>query len=139
MAPPTIRTKSAAMAIAALAVMCAMAAPGQAQAESRAASANVQRARQHFLAGKRAFETKSFARALQEFQQGYALEPRPGFLLNMGHAARRMGQLREARDFYTRFLATKPPAAEQRAAAQLVADIERELPRDPAPRAAVAP
>jgi len=108
-------------------------------AAPRGASANVQRAREHFLAGKRAFEHKSYAKALQEFEEGYALEPRPGFLLNMGHASRRMGKLREARSFYTRFLATHPRGEEERAASQMIAEIDRELPRDRPTRAAVAP
>ena len=68
-----------------------------------------QRARRHFLAGKRAFEAKRYAVALKEFEAGYAIDPRPGFLLNMGHAARRMGELRRARDYYLKFLESDPP------------------------------
>src|SRR4051794_36655372 len=67
-------------------------------------SASTQRARRHVLAGKRAFEARRYAVALKEFDAGYAIDPRPGFLLNMGHASRRMGQLRRARDYYLRFL-----------------------------------
>ncbi len=73
-------------------------------------SATTQRARRHFLAGKRAFEAKRYAAALKEFEAGYAIDPRPGFLLNMGHASRRMGDLRRARDYYLKFLESDPPA-----------------------------
>jgi hypothetical protein len=53
-----------------------------------------------------------------------------------------MGQQREAREFYVRFLATRPPPAEQRAASQMVADIDRELSPTgaaPVPAAAAQP
>ena len=135
MAPATVRGRLGVLAIALL----AMSEPRLGQAASPSASANIQRARQHFLAGKHAFETESYGKALREFQAGYALEPRPGFLLNMGHAARRMGQLREARDYYQKFLATRPspPADEQRAASKGIAEIDRELP-SPSPGRAVA-
>src|SRR5438309_1325138 len=77
-------------------------------------SATTQRARRHFLAGKRAFEAKRYEAALKEFEAGYAVDPRPGFLLNMGHASRRMGDLRRARDYYLKFLESNPPAPERR-------------------------
>jgi hypothetical protein len=101
------------------------------RAESAAdVTANVERARRHFLAGKQAFEAKNYAAAFHEFETGYAIEPRAGFLLNMGHALRRLGDQRRALDLYTRFLATDPPQAERRVAAKLVADLQREQPAD---------
>jgi hypothetical protein len=141
MAPSTIRKRLRLVAIALVAVVVVVVAQvGRVSAAGGGETANVQRARLHFLAGKRAFEDAHYPKALREFQDGYALEPRPGFLLNMGHTARRMGQQREAREFYVRFLATSPPAAEQRIASQLVAEIDRELSHGaPAPAAAVVP
>jgi len=96
-------------------------------------SSNVttQRARRHFLAGKRAFEAKRYAAALKEFEAGYAIDPRPGFLLNMGHASRRMGELRRAREFYLKFLESDPPASERRSTIALVVDIDRQLAEAP--------
>ena len=90
-------------------------------------SAVTQRARRHFLQGKRAFEAKRYSVALKEFEAGYAIVPRPGFLLNMGHAARRMGELKRARDYYLKFLESDPPAPERRATIALVVQIDRQL------------
>ncbi len=110
-------------------------------ASHNSSSATTQRARRHFLAGKRAFEAKRYAIALKEFEAGYAIDPRPGFLLNMGHAARRMGDLRRARDHYLKFLESDPPSAERRATIALVMEIDRQLAAAPAAgsHAAVAP
>ena len=101
--------------------------PRPVAAAPRASAASVQRARRHFLSGKRAFEAKRYATALKEFSAGYAIEPRPGFLLNMGHAARRMGELRRARELYLKFIAADPTADERRATLDLIAEIDREL------------
>jgi Tfp pilus assembly protein PilF len=95
-------------------------------------NANTQRARRHFLAGKRAFEAKRYSVALKEFETGYAIDPRPGFLLNMGHAARRMGELRRARDYYLKFLESDPPAPERRSTIALVVELDRQLAAAPA-------
>ena len=140
MASAAIRSGTGALAVALLVSLVATLEPRLGRAAPSGRSATVQRARQHFLAGKHAFENQSYARALREFQAGYALEPRPGFLLNMGHAARRMGQLRDARDYYQKFLASRPSPApgEQRAATKLIAEIERELPPEPPARAPAA-
>lgn len=94
-------------------------------AGSHGEAPKVQRARQHFLAGKHAFETKNYPRALAEFEAGYALEPRPGFLLNMGHAVRKMGEVRKAIELYQQFLATGPADAERSAAEALIAQLEK--------------
>ena len=96
-------------------------------APRNSSSASTQRARRHFLQGKRAFEAGRYSVALKEFEVGYAIVPRPGFLLNMGHAARRMGDLRRARDYYLRYLESGPPALERRSTIALVVDIDRQL------------
>ena len=105
--------------------MCAGAA--RAQTEDRAAV--LRRARQHFLEGRKAFEGKRYPAALEEFQAGYDLEPRPAFLLDMAHAARKMGDLKRARELYQRFLASDPPGppADRRVAEQMTRDIDRKL------------
>jgi len=106
----------------------AVVAPQRVDAASRnSSSASTQRARRHFLQGKRAFEAKRYSVALKEFEVGYAIVPRPGFLLNMGHAARRMGDLRRARDYYLKFLESDPPAPERRSTIALVLEIDRQL------------
>jgi hypothetical protein len=124
-----------------LVVLPLMVGSSAARAEAPAAGPHVREARQHFLDGKQAFERKDYAEALTQFEAGYALEPRAGFLLNMGHAARKMGQLRRARTYYKQFLLTEPAGDERRAAEKLVADIDREVTADPSlspPRATPA-
>ena len=135
----TIKTGCLILAIAIGGIATLSPVPAAAGAARAGASANVQRARRHFLDGKRAFERKSYAAALREFEAGYAIEPRPGFLLNMGHAARRMGDLGRAHELYVKFLATAPPPGERRAAATAVAEIERELPAEPPVSVAAPP
>ena len=96
-------------------------------AAHNSSSVTTQRARRHFLAGKRAFEAKRYSIALKEFEAGYAIYPRPGFLLNMGHAARRMGELKRARGYYLKFLESDPPAPARRTTIALVLEIDRQL------------
>jgi tetratricopeptide (TPR) repeat protein len=108
--------------------LAALAAPQRVDAAARnSSSASTQRARRHFLQGKRAFEARRYSVALKEFEVGYAIVPRPGFLLNMGHAARRMGDLRRARDYYLKYLESDPPPVERRSTIALVIDIDRQL------------
>ena len=112
---------------------------GAARAEAPDREASLRQARQHFINGKKAFEAKRYPAALAEFQAGYDLEPRRGFLLDMGHAARKMGDLPRARELYQRFLQTDPPDAERRMAQQFAREIDRKLaqtapaPAKPAP------
>jgi len=103
--------------------------PGVARAADAADSRDtiVKKARQHFQDGKKAFEARDYAGALKVFQAGYEIEPRPGFLLNMGHAARTMGDLQKARGYYQQFLQTSPSAEERAIAEQSVAEIDRKL------------
>jgi hypothetical protein len=107
---------------------------GAAHADPPDREANLRRARQHFYEGKKAFEEKRYPAALEEFQAGYDLEPRPGFLLDMAHCARKMGDLPRARELYERFLETDPPEADRHVARQFVAEIDRKLEQNEAPR-----
>ena len=112
---------------------------GAARADAQDREASLRQARQHFINGKKAFDEKRYPAALTEFQAGYELEPRRGFLLDMGHAARKMGDLPRARELYQRFLQTDPPDPERRVAQQFAREIDRKLaqtgsrPAKPAP------
>jgi tetratricopeptide (TPR) repeat protein len=68
----------------------------------------VKRAREHHKRGVAAFEAGRYEEALREWEAGYKLSPRPLFLLNMGHAERRRGELGNARSLYKRYLLTEP-------------------------------
>jgi hypothetical protein len=78
---------------------------GRAQA---ADSEAVSKAREHYKNGEKAFKAGRFDEALREWEAGYQLSNRPLFLLNMGHAERRRGQLGNARTLYKRFLLMEP-------------------------------
>jgi tetratricopeptide (TPR) repeat protein len=68
----------------------------------------VARARELYKSGEKAFKEGRYAEALRDWDTGYQLSNRPLFLLNMGHAERRRGQLANARTLYKRFLLMEP-------------------------------
>ena len=72
-------------------------------------------ARRHFTRGKQLYDERKYREAAAEFEAGYAVAPRAGFLLNIGHSYRRAGDLRKARRYYELFLekdATSPQRGE---------------------------
>ena len=84
---------------------------GIAQAAEPAASSPEDReqvARRHFAEGDAAFKAGRYEAAMSEFEAGYATSPRPGFLLNMAHTARKLGDLRKARTLYKKYLLMDP-------------------------------
>jgi len=76
-------------------------------------TAAVRLARKHYKSGEEAFKAGDFERARHEFEAGYALVPRPGFLLNMAHSERRLGHLRSARSLYEKYLLADPEAKQR--------------------------
>jgi tetratricopeptide (TPR) repeat protein len=105
-----------------------------------------ERARAHYEAGRVQYNLGHYAQAVREFAAGYELVPRPQFLVNLGQAYRRLGQLERAREMYQRFLAEAPDDDRARPQVQqLVAEVEREIAREiartgqPAPAAAARP
>jgi len=75
---------------------------------AQAEPADLKKARAHYRLGKEAYAADRFDEAYREFEAGYRLSNRPAFLLNMGHARRRRGDLPEARALYQRFLFLQP-------------------------------
>ena len=67
-----------------------------------------QQARRLYAEGEAAFKAGQYANALKAFEAGYAASPRPGFLLNMAHTERKLGELRKARALYKKFLLVDP-------------------------------
>jgi hypothetical protein len=64
----------------------------QARGNDRPADAKAEAAaREHVRKAAEAFQAGRYDEALVEFEAGYAAVPRPAFLLNMGHAARKSG------------------------------------------------
>jgi hypothetical protein len=70
-------------------------------------------ARQHYRSGEDAFKAGNYPQALKEFEAGFALVNRPGFLLNMAHAYRRMNELKRARAFYKSYLLASPDSEDR--------------------------
>jgi len=103
---------------------------GSALAAQRASGGEgpeVAKARQHFKAGERAFNAGDFAKALAEFEAGYQLVPRPGFLLNMAHSERRLGHAVRARELYQRYLDADPGSPQRDEILGFIAEIDRAL------------
>ena len=68
----------------------------------------------HYQVGKRLFEQKRYAQALDEFRQALSLAPRPEVLYSMAQTQRLLGDCASAIDTYRAFLASRPgePLAE---------------------------
>jgi tetratricopeptide (TPR) repeat protein len=137
---PSVRSAPAPLAaclrvlLAALSVSGAIVLP----APCRAAEADdVQRAREHHKAGDQAFKEGRYQDAYKEWEAGYNLSPRPLFLLNMAHAERRRGELKNARTLYRRFLLMEPQSRLRGEVESVLAEIDAALAE--APETAPAP
>jgi hypothetical protein len=97
------------------------------------------RARLHFEVGRGQYNLGNYTEAIREFTAGYALEPKPGFLLNLAQAHRRLGHFAEARDLCVQYLArasTEDPARAQ--IEGLIHELDGEIASHPAPPIAAA-
>jgi tetratricopeptide (TPR) repeat protein len=111
--------------LALVVLLCALGARGAAAAgEDDGESPAVKQAREHYRLGEAAFRVGDFERARSEFESGYALVPRPGFLLNMAHSERRLGRLRNARALYKRYLLADPESKQRDEVLGLIAKLD---------------
>ncbi|HZS40250.1 MAG TPA: tetratricopeptide repeat protein [Polyangia bacterium] len=95
----------------------------------------VDEARAHFREGQRAYSEGRFADALREFEAGYALSPRPEFLLNFAQTERKLGRVDEAIDQCQRFLAAAPDSPLAPEARRLLQTLREERALAPPPAA----
>lgn len=86
-------------------------------------------ARAHFRAGQAAYARGEWRVALDEFRVGYALSPRPEFLLNFAQSYRKLGEYERAIVECERFVATAPPEPLATQARQLLAQLREEQAR----------
>ena len=107
---------------------------------------DVQRAREHHKAGDQAFKDGRYLDAYKEWEAGYALSPRPLFLVNMAHAERRRGELKNARTLYRKYLLMEPQSKLRTEVESVLAEIDAALaevpeaaPTSPSEPAAVTP
>lgn len=75
------------------------------------------RAEAHYKAG-------AFAEALAEYQAGYDRSPLPGFLINIAQCQRRLGDLRQARVTYRKFIMVAPDSQFVPNVKKLIAELD---------------
>jgi tetratricopeptide (TPR) repeat protein len=85
---------------------------------------NTKAARQHYWKGDQAFKAGNYPEALKEFEAGFALANRPGFLLNMAHTHRRMNELKKARALYKSYLLADPESADRDEVQSVIKEID---------------
>jgi hypothetical protein len=105
---------SLACRVASLFVVLVVLIAGLGDRPARAAEEPEAQARRHFARGKQLYDERKYREAAEEFEAGYAVAAKPGFLLNIGHSYRRAGELRKAKRYYEMFL-DKDPTSPQRA------------------------
>ena len=98
-------------------------------------------ARSHFVAGEQEYARGRWREALHEFEAGYALSPRPEFLINFAQVHRKLGDYDAAERECRQYLATAPPPQLASQAQRLLGQIEDERAHAPSQRSAapVAP
>jgi len=90
------------------AVVLAAAVLGGVLARAEAARADEAEGKRHWKAGQELYQQKRFLEAAREFEAGYAVAPRPLFLMNIGHAYRRANELVKAKTAYEALLRLQP-------------------------------
>jgi tetratricopeptide (TPR) repeat protein len=99
-------------------------------------------ARVHFDAGTDHYAAGRYEEAIRSFQAGYSLVPRPSFLVNIGQAYRKLGNLVRAKEAYVAYVRALPEnSAIRDQALQVLAEIEVQLHdgKEPALRTELAP
>jgi tetratricopeptide (TPR) repeat protein len=85
-------------------------------------------ARAQFEAGNQHYAAGRFHDAIRHFQAGYALVPRPNFLVNLGQSYRKLGDLPRAKEAYVAYVRALPENSALRdQALQVLAEIEVQL------------
>jgi len=100
---------------------------------ARAAPSQEELARSHFVAGEEEYARGRWQEALHEFQLGYALSPRPEFLINFAQVYRKLGDYDAAARECRRYLATAPPPELAAQAERLLQQIDEERAQVPPP------
>jgi hypothetical protein len=106
-----------------------------ASSAARAAPSQEELARSHFVAGEEEYARGRWQEALHEFQLGYALSPRPEFLINFAQVYRKLGDYDAATRECQKYLATAPPSELAAQAQRLLEQIKAEQAHAPPPPA----
>jgi tetratricopeptide (TPR) repeat protein len=128
-----LRAAVAALVVGSLIV--ARPAPASAAPEAEA----VRQSREHYRKGEEAYAAGRYDEAYGEFEKGYALAPRPVFLLNLAHTERRRGNLSNARALYLKFLLIEPQSKYAAEVKQVIQEIDSALSAEAATPAPAGP
>lgn len=120
-------------------VALALAAPAAAQPASEPPPSPDAVANNWLRIGLERYEHGNLVGAIEAFERGNAVDPRPEFLFALGQAHRRRGDCERADRYFGEFLATGPSAGQAEAARGQLARCEPAPPPPPSPSAAAAP
>lgn len=95
--------------------------------------------RRHYKRGDELFKQGKFLEAAHEFEAGFAVAPRPLFLLNIGHSYRRAQELRRARVAYEEYLKADPTSSYRADVEDLIKTIDDALGTPTVPPAPITP
>ncbi len=84
-------------------------------------------ARERFELAERQFKQGLFAEALTDYEAGYQLAPLPGFLIDIAHCHRMLGDLRKARAYYRKFILVAPQSPRRSEVQEIVKDLDRAI------------
>ena len=107
-------------------LLCAALSAGSATAWGQTAEEKT-KAKQHYVAGKTAFDSGDYATALTEYNQAYTLLPLPGLLFNIGQCYRNLERAQEAINAFNLYLEKSPKAANRTGVEKLIAELEQVL------------
>jgi tetratricopeptide (TPR) repeat protein len=93
---------------------------------------DVARAKVLYQSGKTHYELQNYSEAIRDFAAGYALSPKPEFLINLGQAYRASGDKQKAVEMYERYLERAPADAKPRKQIEaLIVELKAELAQAP--------
>jgi tetratricopeptide (TPR) repeat protein len=90
-------------------------------------------AKNHFEAGRNAYNAQDYITAIREFKAAEALRPSPILAYNIGLANEKLGKKRVALKYYHRYLEQMPNAQNKPEVDQRIAGLEAELASAPPP------
>jgi tetratricopeptide (TPR) repeat protein len=133
---PSTRSRRERGGAAALVLISLLAAATAAAAPESEA---VRQSREHYRKGEEAYAAGHYDDAYREFERGYALAPRPVYLLNLAHTERRRGNLASARGLYQKFLLIEPASKYAAEVKLVILEIDSALAAGAPPPEVVAP
>jgi hypothetical protein len=108
------------------------AAAASAAAAPAADEATLAQAKQHFEAGRNAYNANDFVTAIREFKQAEQLRSSPILAYNIGLANEKLGKRRVAVKYYKRYLEQQPDAANKAEVDERIRGLEASIAAQPA-------